>query len=64
MKLYLLSCKNIQTRAARILLLLPEQRRLAYDRSRSELTLGAGTSVGSGVGVSVASGTNRFSFDG
>ena len=42
MKLYLLSCRNIQEHTQRILPLLPEQRRLAYDRSRSGLTLGAG----------------------
>lgn len=42
MKLYLLSCRNIQEYTQRILPLLPEQRRLAYDRSRSGLTLGAG----------------------
>ena len=42
MKLYLLSCQNIQTYSQRILPLLPEQRRLAYARSHSALTLGAG----------------------
>ena len=51
MKLYLLSCKNIQTHAERILPLLPEQRRLAYDRSRSGLTLGAGLLLSSLLGV-------------
>ena len=42
MKLYLLSCQNIQAHAQRILLRLPGQRRLAYTRSHSALTLGAG----------------------
>ena len=42
MKLYLLSCQNIQQHAERILPQLPEQRRLAYARSRSDLALGAG----------------------
>ena len=51
MKLYLLSCKNIQPHAERILPLLPEQRRLAYDRSRSGLTLGAGLLLSSLLGV-------------
>ena len=51
MKLYLLSSKNIQTHAERILPLLPEQRRLAYDRSRSGLTLGAGLLLSSLLGV-------------
>ena len=51
MKLYLLSCKNIQTHAERILPLLPEQRRLAYDRSRSGLTLGSGLLLSSLLGV-------------
>ena len=51
MKLYLLSCKNIQTHAERILPLLPEQRRLAYDRSRSGLTLGTGLLLSSLLGV-------------
>lgn len=51
MKLYLLSCKNIQTHAERILALLPEQRRLAYDRSRSGLTLGTGLLLSSLLGV-------------
>ncbi len=50
MKLYLLSCKNIQTHAERILPLLPEQRRLAYDRSRSGLTLGTGLLLSSLLG--------------
>ena len=51
MKLYLLSCKNIQTHAERILPLLPEQRRLAYDRCRSRLTLGTGLLLSSLLGV-------------
>ena len=51
MKLYLLSCKNIQTHAERILPLLPKQRRLAYDRSRSGLTLGTGLLLSSLLGV-------------
>ena len=51
MKLYLLSCKNIQTQVERILPRLPEQRRLAYDRSRSGLTLGAGLLLSSLLGV-------------
>ena len=51
MKLYLLSCKNIQLHTERILPLLPEQRRLAYDRSRSGLTLGAGLLLSSLLGV-------------
>ena len=51
MKLYLLSCKNIQTHAERILPLLPEQRRLAYDRSRSGLTLGTGLLLSSLLGI-------------
>ena len=51
MKLYLLSCKNIQPHAERILPLLPEQRRLAYDRSRSGLTLGTGLLLSSLLGV-------------
>lgn len=51
MKLYLLSCKNIQTHAERILPRLPEQRRLAYDRSRSGLTLGTGLLLSSLLGV-------------
>ena len=42
MKLYLLSCRNIQRYARRILPLLPEQRQLSYARSGSGLTLGAG----------------------
>ena len=42
MKLYLLSCQNIHQHAKRILPLLPEQRRLAYVRTRSPLSLGAG----------------------
>ncbi len=42
MKLYLLSCENIEQYADRILPLLPEQRQSAYARSRSDLTLGAG----------------------
>ncbi len=42
MKLYLLSCEKIQPCAERILPLLPEQRRLAFARSHSALTLGAG----------------------
>lgn len=51
MKLYLLACQTIQTYESRILPLLPEQRRLAYDRSRSELTLGAGLLLASLLGV-------------
>ena len=51
MKLYLLSCKNIQTQVERILPLLPKQRRLAYDRSRSGLTLGTGLLLSSLLGV-------------
>ncbi len=42
MKLLLLSCRTIQQHAERILPLLPEQRRFAYARSFSPLTLGAG----------------------
>ena len=42
MKLYLLSCQNIHQHAKRILPLLPEQRRLAYERTGSPLSLGAG----------------------
>lgn len=42
MKLYLLSCQNIEQFAHRILPLLPEQRRLSYARSHSGLVLGAG----------------------
>lgn len=42
MKLYLLSCQNIEQFAHRILPLLPEQRRLSYARSHSSLALGAG----------------------
>ena len=42
MKLYLLSCRNIQEYSDRILPLLPEQRRLSYARSHSGLVLGAG----------------------
>ena len=42
MKLYLLSCQNIEQYAQRILPLLPKQRQLAYDRSSSPLSLGAG----------------------
>lgn len=51
MKLYLLSCKNIQTQVERILPLLPKQRRLAYDRSRSGLTMGTGLLLSSLLGV-------------
>ena len=51
MKLYLLSCKNIQTQVECILPLLPKQRRLAYDRSRSGLTLGTGLLLSSLLGV-------------
>ncbi len=51
MKLYLLSCKNIQTQVERILPLRPKQRRLAYDRSRSGLTLGTGLLLSSLLGV-------------
>jgi len=51
MKLYLLSCRNIQEYTQRILPLLPEQRRLAYDRSRSGLTLGAGLLLSRLLGV-------------
>ena len=42
MKLYLLSCQNLQTHVQRILPLLPGSRQLEYARSRSSLTLGAG----------------------
>ena len=42
MKLYLLSCQNILQYADDILPLLPEQRRTAFARSHSKLTLGAG----------------------
>ena len=42
MKLYLLSCQNIEQYAHRILPLLTEQRRLSYARSHSSLALGAG----------------------
>ena len=42
MKLYLLSCQSIRSHDQRILPLLPEQRRLAYARTHSDLTLGAG----------------------
>ena len=42
MKLYLLSCHSIGLHAQYILPLLPEQRRLAYARTHSDLTLGAG----------------------
>ncbi len=42
MKLYLLSCQNIRSYTQRILPLLPEQRRLCYARSHSDLVLGAG----------------------
>lgn len=51
MKLYLLSCHNIQRYDERILPLLPERRRLAYARSRSPLTLGAGLLLASLLGV-------------
>ncbi len=42
MKLYLLSCQNIQQHAEHILPRLTQQRRSAYERSHSDLTLGAG----------------------
>ena len=42
MKLYLLRCQNIRQKADHILPLLPQQRRLAYERSHGGLTLGAG----------------------
>ena len=42
MKLYLLSCQSIRSHDQRILPLLPAQRRLAYARTHSDLTLGAG----------------------
>ena len=51
MKLYLLSCENIELYAERILPLLPEQRRAAYARSRSKLTLGAGLLLSSVLNV-------------
>ncbi len=51
MDLYLLSCQNIQRYAERILPLLPEQRRLAYERSGSKLTLGAGLLLSSVLNV-------------
>ena len=42
MKLYLLCCQSIHQYADRILSHIPAQRRAAYIRSRSPLTLGAG----------------------
>ena len=51
MKLYLLSCHEIQWHARRILPLLPERRRLAYACSHSPLTLGAGLLLASLLGV-------------
>ena len=51
MKLYLLSCQNIQMHEARILPRLPERRRLAFDRSHSGLTLGAGLLLAGLLGV-------------
>ena len=42
MQLYLLSCQNIQSYENAILPRLPEQRRTAYARAHSKLTLGAG----------------------
>ena len=42
MKLYLLSCENIEQYADLILPLLPDQRRAAYARSHARLSLGAG----------------------
>ena len=51
MKLYLFSCDNIELYAERILPLLPEQRRAAYARSRSKLTLGAGLLLSSVLNV-------------
>ncbi len=42
MKLYLLSCQNIQWYSERILPLLPKRRRDSYARSGSKLALGAG----------------------
>ena len=51
MKLYLLSCKNIQAYVENILPLLPEQRRLAYAHSHSDLSLGAGLLLASILGV-------------
>ena len=51
MKLYLLSCQNIQMHGARILPRLPERRRLAFDRSHSGLTLGAGLLLAGLLGV-------------
>ena len=51
MKLYLLSCNAIGQYSERILPRLPEQRRLAYARSRSHLVLGAGLLLSSVFGV-------------
>ena len=42
MKLYLLSCENIEQYADQILPRLPERRRAAYAQSHARLTLGAG----------------------
>ena len=51
MKLYLLSCQNIEQQAHRILPLLPNQRRNTYARSRSILALGAGLLLAALLGV-------------
>ena len=51
MKLYLLSCENIQQQASRILPRLPQQRRTDYARSKSSLTLGAGLLLSGVLGV-------------
>ena len=51
MNLYLLSCQNILPYADAILPLLPEQRRIAYGRSGSKLTLGAASLLASVLGV-------------
>ena len=51
MKLYLLSCKNIEQHAEHILSVLPKQRRDAYARSHSDLSLGAGLLLYAVLGV-------------
>ena len=51
MKLYLLSCRYIHHHTEHILPLLPQQRQLAYARSRSPLVLGAGLLLASVLNV-------------
>lgn len=51
MKLYLLSCENIDHFAKRILPLLPQMRQTSYARTGSGLSLGAGLLLSSLLGV-------------